>query len=331
MWTAHHWQHWLDRGNFPDHPWREYLQRSALTLKGLTYTPTGALIAAATTSLPETPHGERNWDYRYSWIRDSTFMLWALYTLGFDWEANDFFYFIADVADRKEDLQVMYGVGGERELDEHVPQPPDRIRGRPPRPDRQRRLQAGAARRLGRAARLGLPAHALARLARRARLADPRPRRSRRRSRTGASQTAGSGRSAASPSTSPSRRCPAGSRATAARGSRRSARSTSTPSAGGAVADEIHADVLRARGRLARRVRPALRHRRARRLAAARAADPLPAARGPTDPQHGAGDRRRADRGRARPALPHRGDRRRPLGRRGQLHDLLVPAGLGAL
>jgi alpha,alpha-trehalase len=120
VWTAHHWQHWLDRGDFPDHPWRTFLQRSALTLKGLTYAPTGALIAAATTSLPESPYGERNWDYRYSWIRDSTFMLWALYTLGFDWEANDFFYFIADVAGGKEDLQVMYGVGGERQLDEHV-------------------------------------------------------------------------------------------------------------------------------------------------------------------------------------------------------------------
>src|SRR5438270_13521683 len=120
VWTAHHWQHWLDRGQFPDHPWRQYLQRSALTLKGLTYSPTGALLAAATTSLPETPGGQRNWDYRYSWIRDSTFMLWALYTLGFDWEANDFFYFIADVAGGEEDLQVMYGLGGERELDEQV-------------------------------------------------------------------------------------------------------------------------------------------------------------------------------------------------------------------
>jgi GH15 family glucan-1,4-alpha-glucosidase len=118
VWTAHHWQHWLDGGDFPDHPWRQYLQRSALTLKGLTYAPTGALLAAATTSLPEAPQGERNWDYRYSWIRDSTFMLWSLFTLGFDWEANDFFYFIADVADGEEKLQVLYGVGGERNLDE---------------------------------------------------------------------------------------------------------------------------------------------------------------------------------------------------------------------
>src|SRR5947199_1156002 len=120
VWTAHHWQHWLARGRFPDHPWRGYLQRSALTLKGLTFGPTGALVAAATTSLPETPGGERNWDYRYSWIRDSTFALWALYTLGFDWEANDFFWFIADVAERSEELQVMYGVDGERDLEERV-------------------------------------------------------------------------------------------------------------------------------------------------------------------------------------------------------------------
>jgi alpha,alpha-trehalase len=120
VWTAHHWQHWLDRGKFPDHPWRTHLQRSALTLKGLTYAPSGALLAAATTSLPETPQGERNWDYRYSWIRDSTFMLWALLSLGFEWEANDFFYFIADVASGEETLQVMYGLDGERELDEQT-------------------------------------------------------------------------------------------------------------------------------------------------------------------------------------------------------------------
>ena len=120
VWTAHHWQHWLARGRFPDHPWRSYLERSALTLKGLTYGPTGAVIAAATTSLPETPGGERNWDYRYSWIRDSTFALWGLYTLGFDWEANDFLYFIADMAGGEAELQVMYGVGGERVLEERT-------------------------------------------------------------------------------------------------------------------------------------------------------------------------------------------------------------------
>src|ERR1039457_4424985 len=71
LWTAHHWQHWLARGRFPDHPWSRYLQRSALTLKGLTFAPTGAMVAAATTSLPEEPGGERNWDYRYCWLRDS--------------------------------------------------------------------------------------------------------------------------------------------------------------------------------------------------------------------------------------------------------------------
>jgi alpha,alpha-trehalase len=117
--TAHHWQEWLKQGTFPDHPWRNLLQRSALTLKGLTYGPTGAMVAAATTSLPETVGGERNWDYRYTWIRDSTFMLWALYTLGFDWEANDFFYFVADLVEAEEgELQIMYGIGGESSLDE---------------------------------------------------------------------------------------------------------------------------------------------------------------------------------------------------------------------
>lgn len=120
VWTAHHWQHWLARGNFPDHPWRSHLERSALTLKGLTYAPTGAVVAAATTSLPETPGGERNWDYRYSWIRDSTFALWGFFTLGFEWEADDYLHFIADVAERDDELQIMYGVDGERALTEQI-------------------------------------------------------------------------------------------------------------------------------------------------------------------------------------------------------------------
>jgi len=120
VFTTKYWHEWLSKGSFPDHPWRGYLQRSALTLKGLTYAPTGALVAAATTSLPESPGGERNWDYRYSWIRDSSFMLWGLYTLGFEWEANDFFYFVADMAEGEEPLQVMYGVGGEHDLTERT-------------------------------------------------------------------------------------------------------------------------------------------------------------------------------------------------------------------
>ncbi|MDT5195665.1 MAG: alpha,alpha-trehalase [Mycobacterium sp.] len=121
MWkTSESWRQWINIGDFPDHPWRAYLQRSALTLKGLTYSPTGALLAASTTSLPETPQGERNWDYRYAWVRDSTFALWGLYTLGLDREADDFFAFIADVSGanngERHPLQVMYGVGGERSL-----------------------------------------------------------------------------------------------------------------------------------------------------------------------------------------------------------------------
>jgi len=114
--TADFWHDWLGRGRFPDHPWRKQLQRSALTLKGLIYAPTGALLAAASSSLPETPGGERNYDYRYTWLRDSTFMLWGLYTLGLDRDADDFFYFLADIAEQDTDLQIMYGIGGERQL-----------------------------------------------------------------------------------------------------------------------------------------------------------------------------------------------------------------------
>jgi GH15 family glucan-1,4-alpha-glucosidase len=77
------------------------IQRSALTIKGLTYMPTGATVAALTTSLPETPGGERNWDYRYAWIRDSTFLLRALHYLLLDWEADEFMQFMADL-DRDE-------------------------------------------------------------------------------------------------------------------------------------------------------------------------------------------------------------------------------------
>ncbi|MFC9966536.1 glycoside hydrolase family 15 protein [Nocardia ignorata] len=125
MWTtAECWRRWITLGDFPDHPWRNYLQRSALTLKGLTYAPTGALLAAPTTSLPETPGGERNWDYRYTWVRDSSFALWGLYTLGLDHEADDFFNFLNDVTTGDNGdavpLQVLYGIGGERHLTEET-------------------------------------------------------------------------------------------------------------------------------------------------------------------------------------------------------------------
>ena len=116
--TVEYWREWLDSGRFPDHPWRAHLQRSALVLKGLIYAPSGAIIAAATTSLPETPGGERNWDYRFSWIRDSTFALWSLHLLGFDKEARAFLFFVRDRAMESGDLQIMYGINGEHDLTE---------------------------------------------------------------------------------------------------------------------------------------------------------------------------------------------------------------------
>jgi GH15 family glucan-1,4-alpha-glucosidase len=117
--TSHFWRTWLADGAYPDHPWRSHLQRSALALKGLTFMPTGALVAAPTTSLPETPGGERNWDYRYCWMRDASFTLWALHALGLDWEADDFIQYVADMG-RNDDgsLQIMYGIKGQMELEE---------------------------------------------------------------------------------------------------------------------------------------------------------------------------------------------------------------------
>jgi GH15 family glucan-1,4-alpha-glucosidase len=118
--TVGFWRRWLSRARpFADHRWREAIQRSALAIKGLTYMPTGATVAAATTSLPETPGGERNWDYRYTWMRDSTFTLQALHLLGLDWEADEFMQFVADVEPNSDGgLQIMYGIDGRRDLTE---------------------------------------------------------------------------------------------------------------------------------------------------------------------------------------------------------------------
>jgi GH15 family glucan-1,4-alpha-glucosidase len=117
--TVAFWRNWLDRARIPDHRWRDPIQRSALTIKGLTYMPTGATVAALTTSLPETPGGERNWDYRYTWLRDSTFTLRALHWLNLDWEADEFMQYVADLEVNEDGgLQIMYGIDGRRDLTE---------------------------------------------------------------------------------------------------------------------------------------------------------------------------------------------------------------------
>jgi GH15 family glucan-1,4-alpha-glucosidase len=117
--TTRYWRGWLGRARLPDHRWRDPIQRSALAIKGLTYMPTGATVAALTTSLPETPGGERNWDYRFTWMRDSTFTLQALHWLNLDWEADEFMQFVADLEPNHDGaLQIMYGIDGRRDLTE---------------------------------------------------------------------------------------------------------------------------------------------------------------------------------------------------------------------
>jgi len=117
--TTRFWRSWLADARLPDHRWRDPIQRSALAIKGLTYMPTGATVAASTTSLPETPGGERNWDYRFSWMRDSTFTLQALHFLNLDWEAEEFMQFVGDLEPNEDGgLQIMYGIDGRRDLTE---------------------------------------------------------------------------------------------------------------------------------------------------------------------------------------------------------------------
>ncbi len=119
--TADFWRNWLGEARLPDHRWREPIQRAALTVKGLTYMPTGATVAALTTSLPESPGGERNWDYRYTWMRDATFTLHALHWMRLDGEAEEFMQFVADLEPNDDgSLQIMYGIEGERDLTERT-------------------------------------------------------------------------------------------------------------------------------------------------------------------------------------------------------------------
>ena len=332
VWTAHHWQHWLARGHFPDHPWRGYLQRSALTLKGLTFAPTGALVAAATTSLPETPGGERNWDYRYSWIRDATFALWALYTLGFDWEANDFFWFIADVAERDEDLQVMYGVDGRARAPRGGARPPPRLRGRPAgarsattRTSQRQHDVWGAVLDsvyLHTKSRDGLDERIWSILVHQVESALA----------SGASPTRASGRSAASRSTSRRPSSCAGSRSTAAPAWPASRARTSWPSTWEAARPRRSRTTSAPTASTSGACSPSTTATDA--LDASLLLMPLVRFLPADDPRvrgDGAGDRRRAHRRRPGAALQGRGDRRRPRDRGGRVPHLLVLAGLRPL
>src|SRR5213079_1335076 len=119
--TVEAWRSWENEHDIYEGPHRELVRLSSRVLKGLTYRPTGAIVAAPTTSLPETVGGERNWDYRYSWIRDSSLTLEALYIGACSDEAEEFVSFMTSSAGGRAgegSLQIMYGIGGEHDLSE---------------------------------------------------------------------------------------------------------------------------------------------------------------------------------------------------------------------
>jgi GH15 family glucan-1,4-alpha-glucosidase len=121
--TAQAWRSWEAEHDVYQGPHRELVRLSARVLKGLTYRPTGAIVAAPTTSLPETVGGERNWDYRFSWIRDSSLTIEALYIGACPDEAEEFVSFMTSAAGGRAgegSLQIMYGIGGEHDLSERV-------------------------------------------------------------------------------------------------------------------------------------------------------------------------------------------------------------------
>jgi GH15 family glucan-1,4-alpha-glucosidase len=121
--TVAFWRRWLSASRYRGR-WREMVHRAALTLKLLTYAPTGAIVAAPTTSLPEQLGGERNWDYRYLWLRDAAFCIYALLRLGFTGEAKAFMTFLTTLCLRDDGptgpLQIMYGIDGRADLSERT-------------------------------------------------------------------------------------------------------------------------------------------------------------------------------------------------------------------
>ena len=120
--TLDGWRSWSAIHQTYEGPWRDLVHHSGRVLQALTFQPTGAIVAAPTTSLPETVGGGRNWDYRYTWVRDASLTMEALWVAACPGEANKFFAFLADAAasqlERELDLQIMFGIGGERDLTE---------------------------------------------------------------------------------------------------------------------------------------------------------------------------------------------------------------------